>query len=85
MNKVVTIYEGKTNFSKLIKRAKAGETIYVGAYGQAQAIIAPVPAKKKINIGVWDYKKVDIDFAALNAADEEIAAEFEASLNRPLE
>ena len=30
----VTIHEAKTNFSKLVKRAAAGETIYIGAYGK---------------------------------------------------
>jgi len=30
----VSIHEAKTNFSKLVKRAEAGETIYIGAYGK---------------------------------------------------
>jgi len=32
--KTVSIHEAKTNFSKLVKRAEAGETIYIGAYGK---------------------------------------------------
>ena len=30
----IPIHEAKTNFSKLVKRAEAGETIYIGAYGK---------------------------------------------------
>jgi hypothetical protein len=29
----VSIHEAKTNFSKLVKRAAAGEKIYIGSYG----------------------------------------------------
>ncbi|HSH18145.1 MAG TPA: hypothetical protein VK978_02070 [Candidatus Saccharimonadales bacterium] len=57
MDKVISIYEAKTNFSKYVKKAQAGHTIYVGAYGTAQAIIAPLPAKKPIKIGVYVRKK----------------------------
>jgi antitoxin (DNA-binding transcriptional repressor) of toxin-antitoxin stability system len=72
MDKVINIYEAKTNFSKLVKKAQAGETIYVGAYGQPQAIIAPAPQVKKPNIGVWKHKKT-IDYKALVRSDNEIA------------
>ena len=84
MNKVISIYKAKTNFSKLIKKAKAGETIYVGAYGQPEAVISPLPTKKKINIGVWDHKRQKVDYEALAALDKEIATDFAASASRPL-
>jgi len=42
----VSIHEAKTNFSKLVKRAEAGETIYVGAYGKPEAILTAVNQKK---------------------------------------
>jgi len=74
MNKVIPIYEAKTNLSKLVKKAEAGETICIGAYGHAQAVITPLPAKKKLNIGVWGYKRKLVDYVALEALDEEIAA-----------
>lgn len=51
-NAVVPIYEAKTNLSKLVKRAKAGETIYIGAYGHPEAILAPVPSRPKFRLGV---------------------------------
>ena len=47
----VSIHEAKTNFSKLVKRAAAGDTIYIGAYGKPQvAIISSdaVPRKKPV-------------------------------------
>ena len=57
MTKVISIYEAKTQFSKLVKKAQSGETIYIGAYGNPQAILSPVPIKKPIKIGVWAHKK----------------------------
>jgi len=35
----VSIHEAKTNFSKLVKQAAAGETIYIGAYGKPEAML----------------------------------------------
>ncbi|MCL2127273.1 MAG: hypothetical protein FWH38_03370 [Treponema sp.] len=35
----VSIHEAKTNLSKLVKRAVAGETIYIGAYGKPEAML----------------------------------------------
>jgi len=44
--KTIPIHEAKSNLSKLVKRALAGETIYIGAYGKPEAIItAANPAK----------------------------------------
>lgn len=56
MDKVITIYDAKANLSKLVKRAQAGKTVYIGAFGIAQAVIAPLPTKPKIKIGVWQGK-----------------------------
>jgi len=71
MDKVISIYEAKTNLSKYIKKAQAGQTIYVGAYGTPQAVIAPLPVKKKINIGVWAHKK-QINYDDIIESDPEI-------------
>jgi len=48
MNKIKTIpiHEAKSNLSKLVKRAAAGETIYIGAYGRPEAIITSVNLAK---------------------------------------
>jgi antitoxin (DNA-binding transcriptional repressor) of toxin-antitoxin stability system len=34
---VVPMHEAKSSLSQLVKRAAAGETIYIGAYGRAEA------------------------------------------------
>ena len=43
--KTVSIHEAKTNFSKLVKRAEAGETIYIGAYGKPSVVMTAVDQK----------------------------------------
>jgi prevent-host-death family protein len=35
----IPIHEAKSNLSKLVKRAAAGETIYIGAYGKPEAAL----------------------------------------------
>ena len=42
MEKTVTIHEAKSNLSRLVKRAAAGETIYIGAYGKPEAALTAV-------------------------------------------
>ena len=82
MPKVISIYEAKTNLSRLVKKAQAGEIIYVGAYGHPQAIIAPAPAKKILNIGVWVNRKKPHAYntADLIGPDTDIAEDFDRSV-----
>ena len=42
----IPIHEAKTNLSKLVKRAAAGETIYIGAYGKPEAVITAADSRK---------------------------------------
>ena len=86
MTKVISIYEAKTHLSKLVKQAQAGETIYIGAYGNPQAVIAPAPAKKPIKIGVWAHKKIAHAYKVkdLVGPDSDISVDFEESLKQPL-
>jgi prevent-host-death family protein len=44
--KTIPIHEAKSNLSKLVKRAAAGETIYIGAYGKPEAVITAVNTAK---------------------------------------
>jgi antitoxin (DNA-binding transcriptional repressor) of toxin-antitoxin stability system len=47
----ITIHEAKTNLSRLIKRAAAGETIYIGAYGKPEAALTAVtPEEQKAEL-----------------------------------
>jgi antitoxin (DNA-binding transcriptional repressor) of toxin-antitoxin stability system len=86
MTKVVSIYEAKSHLSQLIKKAEAGETIYVGAYGRVQAVIAPVPQKQPINIGVWVNKKQPNAYKLKDIVepDSEITDSFNQSTDAPL-
>ncbi|MBI2008804.1 MAG: type II toxin-antitoxin system prevent-host-death family antitoxin [Candidatus Levybacteria bacterium] len=83
MNDVVKIYEAKTNLSKLVKKAQAGETIYIGAYGQPQAVISPVPVKKPIKIGIWKDKKIGYKDEDIVGPDPDITKLFEDSKVMP--
>ena len=38
----IPIHEAKSNLSRLVKRAAAGETIYIGAYGKPEAVLSAV-------------------------------------------
>jgi len=44
--KTVSIHEAKTNLSKLVKRAAAGEPIYIGAFGKPEVVLTVVNQKK---------------------------------------
>lgn len=83
MTKVINIYEAKTNLSKLVKQAKAGKTIYIGAYGSPQAVLGPLPAKKPIKFGIWKNKPIGYKDEDIVGSDPEIVKMFEDSINRP--
>lgn len=64
MTDVIPISEAKANLSKLVKRAHSGEVIYLGAYGIAEAVLAPVPPRSRIMVGAWaDKRASDFDYA----------------------
>jgi len=44
--KTFSIHEAKTNFSKLVKQAAAGETIYIGSYGKPEVTLMAVNQNK---------------------------------------
>lgn len=85
MNKAISIYDAKTHLSKLVKQAQAGKTIYIGAYGQPQAILAPLPVNKKVKIGVWAHKAIPNAYKDedIIGPDPDIIKMFEDSANRP--
>ena len=43
----ISIHAAKSNLSKLVKRAAAGETIYIGAYGKPEAALTAVSPEKQ--------------------------------------
>lgn len=87
MSEVISIYEAKTQFSKLVKKAQAGEIIYIGAYGHPQAILSPVPLKSSIKIGIWAHKKKPNAYNPKNliGSDPDINKDFEDSINQSLQ
>lgn len=83
MADVVPIHEAKTHLSKLIKRAHQGETILIGSYGKAEAVLGPLPERTPIRIGVWEEKKnADFDYASkeLIESDSAIVERFQQSI-----
>lgn len=85
MKNVVTIYDAKTNLSKLVKQAAAGNTIYMGAYGQPQVILAPLPTKNPVKIGIYadKYQPGDFDDDDVVGSDPEIIKIYNDSINKP--
>jgi antitoxin (DNA-binding transcriptional repressor) of toxin-antitoxin stability system len=47
MLETIPIHKAKSTLSQLIKRAEAGEIIYLGGYGKAQAALCPMEALVK--------------------------------------
>ena len=67
MNKPINIHDAKTQFSKLVSRAEAGEEIVIARGGKPVARIAPLPKKsgKRGTFGMWRGKiEVPGDFDA---------------------
>lgn len=85
MQDIIPIHEAKTNLSKLVKQAVAGKTIYIGAYGQPQAIITAIPQKKPIKIGIYShkYKPGDFEDTDIIASDSSIAKDFNDAVTKP--
>lgn len=83
MPKVISIYKGKTQFSKLIKKLKPAK-FYIGAYKRPQAIPAPAPIKRTIKIGIWAHKKKPNAYVDENliGSDSEINNHFEDSVKQ---
>jgi len=79
----VSIHEAKTNFSKLIKRAEAGETIYIGAYGKptvAMISSAALPRKRPVSEALGCMKgKGELPEDGISWTEEEIYELFYSS------
>jgi len=44
MSEIISMHTAKSTLSQLVKRAAAGEPIYIGAYGRAEVKLVPVDA-----------------------------------------
>ena len=47
MNEIVSMHTAKSTLSQLVKRAAAGEPVYIGAYGRADVKLVPVDATER--------------------------------------
>ena len=83
MSKAISIYDAKTNLSKLVARAKSGEEVVIGAYGKPEVMLVPYITKNKLNIGVWAHKAKDMNYEDLVDSDPDIVKMFEDSINKP--
>jgi len=79
----VSIHEAKTNFSKLVKRAQAGETIFIGAYGKPSVALISSDAlsRKKPVIEAFGCMKGKIKYSEgwENWTEEELYEMFYSS------
>ncbi len=68
----VNIHEAKTHLSRLLERVQQGESIVIAKAGVPVAQLTPIP---RVDIVFGSLVgQLDIDFAAFDAADAEVAA-----------
>jgi prevent-host-death family protein len=59
MTQVVNVHAAKTNLSRLLERAEAGEDIVIGRAGKPIARLVPyVPERTKRVFGEWEHARV---------------------------
>lgn len=83
-SEIVNVHAAKTNLSRLLERAEAGEVIVIGRAGKPIARLIPyVPDRPKRTFGALK-GQIRI-LPGFDALDEEIERDFEDSIARPLE
>jgi prevent-host-death family protein len=70
----VNIHEAKTHLSRLLERASQGERIIIAKAGKPIAELGPLTPGRTIVFGSHE-GELDIDWDALEAADEEMDEE----------
>lgn len=83
-SEIVNVHAAKTNLSRLLERAEAGEEIVIGRAGKPVAKLIPyVPDRPKRVFGAL--KGQIVIHGDFNDLDAEIQQDFEDSIARPLE
>lgn len=78
------VHDAKSNLSKLLAKAKAGETVYIASRGKRIAKLVPVN-DSPMAIEAFGSLKGKIHYAPdYDKADEEIQQMFEEGIERPL-
>lgn len=47
MSEIVSMHVAKSTLSQLVKKAVAGEPVYIGAYGRAEVQLVPVATRPR--------------------------------------
>lgn len=77
MSKAIPIHEAKTNLSKLIQRAKKGETIPIGSYGKTEVVLKlPDEPKTGVKFGTMTDELQGIDDSVLMGIDPDVQEMF---------
>ena len=83
-SEIINVHAAKTNLSRLLERAEAGEEIVIGRAGKPIAKLIPyVPDRPKRIFGAL--KGQIVIHGDFNDLDAEIQQDFEDSIARPLE
>jgi prevent-host-death family protein len=89
MARQVSLYEAKTNLSRLVDEAATGETIVIAKAGRPMARLGPMSGGRKLprRLGQLARRSRNVDWdewwQEWKAADREIEAEFEAAAAKP--
>jgi prevent-host-death family protein len=67
---VLSISEAKAQLSRLMNRVRSGHTVYIGAYGRPEAILAPAPVGTTVVWGVQADEVTTAEAAQLAGLDE---------------
>lgn len=62
MDKVVNIHEAKTNFSRLVDRARSGERVVIGKAGVPVAVLGPIEEGRRKRVPGNDHVVIHPDF-----------------------
>lgn len=83
-SEIVNVHAAKTNLSRLLERAEAGEEIVIGRAGKPVAKLVPwVPDRPKRVFGAL--KGQIVIHGDFDDLDAELEQEFEESIARPIE
>lgn len=80
--KAIPIHQAKAHLSEYIAAAKAGKPVYIGSFGNAEVVLTAVPKVSAQPLWGSMKGKVSISDAEWDETDEQIAADFNISLDR---
>jgi prevent-host-death family protein len=81
MDPVVNVHAAKTNLSRLLERVEAGEEVVIGRAGKPIARLVPYVAERPARVFGALRGEIRI-LPGFDESDEEIAREFEDSIER---